>query len=175
MEKTRAIGVTVATTIKVTPLQGIAAGGYYTKAIFTGSFTAMKQFPEKIPKLWHALMGDKRDPDTPVSVVGASIIGGQAARAGIWEAFLFLVATLNIFIGIFNLIPLLPMDGGHIAIAWFQKVRSWLALLRGRPDPGHVDYNKLMPITYAVIIVFGGISLLTLATDIVNPISLYGP
>lgn len=175
LEKGRIIGVNVATTVTVSPLEGLAASGYYTKAIFSGTFTAIKQFPEKIPKLWHALLGGKRDPNTPVSVVGASIIGGEAAQAGIWEAFFFLLATLNIFLGVFNLLPLLPLDGGHIAIAWFQKARSWLALKRGKPDPGHVDYTKLMPVTYAVILVFGSISLLTLATDIVNPISLYGP
>ncbi|MGH3545077.1 MAG: M50 family metallopeptidase [Mycobacteriales bacterium] len=175
LEQGRIIGVTKAPTVTVSPLGALAAGGYYTKVIFTGTFTALKEFPEKIPKLWDALLGAERDPNTPVSVVGASIIGGEAAEAGIWGVFLFLLATLNIFVGIFNLLPLLPLDGGHIAIAWFQKVRSWLALKRGRPDPGLVDYNKLMPLTYAVILVFGSISLLTLATDIVNPISLYGP
>ncbi len=175
LEQGRIIGVNIAPTVTVSPLEGLAAGGYYTKAIFTGTFTALKEFPEKIPKLWDALLGAERDPNTPVSVVGASIIGGEAAEAGIWEAFFFLLATLNIFVGIFNLFPLLPLDGGHIAIAWFQKVRSWLAFKRGRPDPGLVDYNKLMPVTYAVIIVFGSISLLTLATDIANPLSLYGP
>ncbi len=175
LEQDRIIGVNVAPTVTVSPLEGLAAGGYYTKAIFTGTFTALKEFPDKIPKLWDAVWGAERDPETPVSVVGASIIGGEAAEAGIWEIFLFLLATLNIFVGIFNLFPLLPLDGGHIAIAWFQKVRSWLALKRGKPDPGMVDYNKLMPVTYAVILIVGSISLLTLATDIVNPISLYGP
>jgi len=175
LEQGRIIGVNIAPTVTVSPLEGVAAGGYYTKAIFTGTFTALKEFPSKIPKLWDALLGAERDPETPVSVVGASILGGEAAEAGIWEAFFFLLATLNIFIGIFNLFPLLPLDGGHIAIAWFQKVRSWFASKRGKPDPGLVDYNKLMPLTYAVIVVFGSISLLALATDIVNPISFYGP
>ena len=59
--------------------------------------------------------------------------------------------TLNLFFGIFNLFPLLPMDGGHIAIAWFERLRSWLAAKRGKPDPGRVDYVKLAPITLGVI------------------------
>ena len=128
-----------------------------------------------MPKLIDALSGEKRDPETPISVVGASRLGGEAAEAGIWPFFFFMLASLNVFIGIFNLIPLLPLDGGHIAIAWFEKVRSWFAAKRGRPDPGRVDYTKLMPLTYVVILVFGGISLLTIVTDIVNPISILSP
>ena len=55
----------------------------------------------------------------------------------------------------FNLLPLLPLDGGHIAIAWFEQARSWLYARLGRPDPGRVDYYKLMPVTYVVILIFG--------------------
>jgi len=79
---------------------------------------------------------------------------------------------LNVFIGIFNLFPLLPLDGGHIAIAWYEKARSWLAARQGKEDPGRVDYNKLLPVTYAVILLFGGLTVLTLAADIVNPVRL---
>ncbi len=67
---------------------------------------------------------------------------------------------------------MLPLDGGHVAIAWFERVRSSWAARRGRPDPGRVDYNKLLPLTYAVLLVFGGLTLLTLTADIVNPITL---
>ncbi len=173
LEKVGVIGVTRANTVTVDPVAGIGSAGYYTQAIFVGTFSALKKFPEKIPKLISALSGNKRDPETPVSVVGASVLGGEAAKAKLWAFFFFLLASLNIFIGIFNLIPLLPLDGGHVAIAWFEKVRSWLARKRNKPDPGHVDYNKLMPITYVVILIFGTISLLTIATDIVNPIKIF--
>ena len=71
-----------------------------------------------------------------------------------------------------NMLPLLPLDGGHVAVAWFERVRSWLAARRGLPDPGRVDYNKLLPATYLVVLLFGGLTLLTLAADIVNPITL---
>ena len=57
-----------------------------------------------------------------------------------------LLGGLNVFIGVFNLFPLLPLDGGHIAIAWYERARSWLAARRGRPDPGRVDYTKLLPV-----------------------------
>jgi membrane-associated protease RseP (regulator of RpoE activity) len=67
---------------------------------------------------------------------------------------------------------LLPLDGGHVAIAWYERARSWLAARRGLADPGRVDYNKLLPLTYLVILLFGGLTVLTLTADIVNPISI---
>lgn len=172
LAKTPALGVGRAQYVTVGPIVGFASAGYYGKAVVEGVGHAIKVFPQKIPKLISALSGEKRDPDTPVSVVGASVLGGEAAKAKLWSFFFFLLASLNVFIGIFNLLPLLPLDGGHVAIAWFEKVRSWLAAKRGRPDPGHVDYNKLMPVTYAVILIFGSISILTIMTDIVNPLSI---
>ena len=141
--------------------------------MFQGTFTALKKFPEKVPKLWTALTGGERDPETPISVVGASRIGGELFEPGRVAVFLVLLAGLNFFVGIFNLLPLLPLDGGHIAIAWFERARSWVWARLGRPDPGRVDYMKLMPVTYAVILIFGGFTLLTVAADIVNPITLF--
>jgi membrane-associated protease RseP (regulator of RpoE activity) len=105
-------------------------------------------------------------------VVGASRVGGEAAQIGAPIIFLTLLGGLNVFIGIFNLFPLLPLDGGHVAIAWYERARSWIAARRGRVDPGRVDYNKLLPVTYLVIVAFGGLTLLTLTADIVNPIRL---
>lgn len=136
------------------------------------TFRAVAAFPSKIPKLLDAIGGQERDQETPISVVGASRIGGEAVELGAPIIFLALLGGLNVFIGIFNLFPLLPLDGGHVAIAWYEKVRSWLAARRGRPDPGRVDYNKLLPVTYVVILAFGGLTLLTLTADIVNPITL---
>lgn len=136
------------------------------------TFKAVAKFPSKVPKLLDAIGGEQRDPETPISVVGASRVGGEAVELGLPIVFLALLGGLNVFIGVFNLFPLLPLDGGHIAIAWYERARSWLAARRGRPDPGRVDYNKLLPLTYAVLLVFGGLTLLTLTADIVNPISL---
>lgn len=153
-------------------LGAVPLAGKYTGTMFTSTFAAMKKFPEKVPKLWTAITGGERDPETPISVVGASRIGGELFEAGEWPSVLLLLAGLNFFVGIFNLLPLLPLDGGHIAIAWFERVRSWLYAKLRRPDPGRVDYMKLMPITYVVIFIFGGFTLLTVAADIINPISL---
>ncbi|MCW2502278.1 MAG: zinc metalloprotease [Actinomycetia bacterium] len=161
--------------ITYSPGRAVGATAQYTGNFFAGTFGAIKQFPQKVPKLITALTGGQRDPNTPVSVIGASRLGGEAFALGRYEIVLLILVSLNMFIGVFNLFPLLPLDGGHIAIAWFERVRSWIAARRGRPDPGRVDYTKLMPLTYAVILVFGSISLLTLAADVVNPISLLGP
>jgi membrane-associated protease RseP (regulator of RpoE activity) len=144
-----------------------------TGAMFQNVATSIKRFPEKVPKLWAAVTGEPRDPETPISVVGASRIGGELFGEGEFPTFLVILAALNFFVGIFNLLPLLPLDGGHIAIAWFEKARSWFYARLGKPDPGRVDYMKLMPVTYAVILIFGGFTLLTVAADIVNPITLF--
>ena len=119
-----------------------------------------------------AIGGQERDPNTPISVVGASRVGGQAVEKGLPVIFLALLGGLNVFVGVFNLFPLLPLDGGHVAIAWFEKARTWLSARAGRPDPGRVDYNKLLPATYLVIAMFAGLTVLTLTADIVNPLSL---
>ena len=136
------------------------------------TFAAVAAFPSKIPKLLDAIGGEERDQETPISVVGASRIGGEAVELGAPIIFLVLLGGLNVFIGVFNLFPLLPLDGGHVAIAWYERARSWVASRRGLPDPGRVDYNRLLPVTYVVILLFGGLTLLTLTADIVNPITL---
>ena len=170
-----ALGVSAeepALTLHYSVLGAIPASVWYVGETVGQTFSAIARFPAKIPKLLDAIGGQKRDPETPVSVVGASRIGGDAISHKAPIVFLSLLGGLNVFIGVFNLLPLLPLDGGHVAIAWYEKVRSWLARRRGRPDPGRVDYNKLLPVTYVVVLVFGGITLLTLAADIVNPIRL---
>jgi membrane-associated protease RseP (regulator of RpoE activity) len=140
---------------------------------FTGVVQAIKKFPEKIPGLLNAIGGGERDPESPVSVVGASRIGGELVELGEWPTFFVMIASLNLFVGLFNLLPLLPLDGGHIAIAWFERVRSWIYARLRKPDPGRVDYYKMMPLTYTVILIFGAFTLLTVTADIVNPITLF--
>ena len=154
------------------PIEGIGDTFRTIGTMVERTFESLKQIPAKVPKLLSAIAGEQRDPETPVSVVGASRIGGQLFELGDWTNMLTLFATLNLFFGIFNLFPLLPMDGGHIAIAWFERVRSWIAAKRGKPDPGRVDYYKLAPITLAVIGVLGVFVLLTVTADFVNPITL---
>lgn len=154
------------------PVAAVGQAADRTVFMFQGTVEALGKLPERIPQLWTAIFGGERSPETPMSVVGASRVGGDLWAQGEIPMFVALLAALNFFVGIFNLLPLLPLDGGHIAIAWFERVRSWLYARFRRPDPGRVDYYKMMPVTYVVIVVMAGFFLLTIAADIVNPIRL---
>jgi membrane-associated protease RseP (regulator of RpoE activity) len=166
-----AIGVAKAATERYGPLAAVGQTFSFTGQMFKSTATAIKSFPSKVPTLFGALAGEQRDPDGPVSVVGASRVGGQALAAGSVLVFVLLFAVFNIFIGVFNLFPLLPLDGGHVAVLWFEQARSRIARALGRRDPGPVDLNKLVPLTILVIVVFGGISAIAILADIVNPIA----
>jgi membrane-associated protease RseP (regulator of RpoE activity) len=153
-----------------------AVGGAtrFTGDMFAGAWTGLKQLPAKIPPLISAIGGGQRDINSPVSVVGATRIGGEAVEQGLWPLFVLLLANLNFFIGVFNLLPLLPLDGGHVAVNVYEKLRDSLRRLWGKPAGGPVDYTKLLPLTYAVILVGGAVVLLTVTADIVNPIRVFG-
>lgn len=145
----------------------------FTGELLVQSVHGLVQLPSKVSDLWTAVTGGDRGQDTPMSVVGASVIGGQAAEADNWATFVLLLAGLNFFLGIFNLLPLLPLDGGHMAVAGYEKVRDLLRARRGLAAGGPVDYMKLMPLTYVVIVIGGAFMVLTLTADIVNPIKIF--
>jgi membrane-associated protease RseP (regulator of RpoE activity) len=173
--KVGAIGVSVALPPAVntySALGGVGGAASFTGEMFVGVWNGLLAFPEKIPKVIEAIGGAERDPETPVSVVGASIIGGDAVERGLWEMFLLLLATLNFFVGVFNLLPLLPLDGGHIAVLFYEKIRDWLRRLRGKPAGGPVDYSKLSAVTMVFVLIGGAVVLLTVTADIVNPIRI---
>ncbi|BBX66246.1 zinc metalloprotease Rip1 [Mycobacterium saskatchewanense] len=145
---------------------------------FAGQLTvevgkALVTIPTKVGALVHAIGGGQRDPQTPMSVVGASIIGGDTVDHGLWVAFWFFLAQLNLILGAINLVPLLPFDGGHIAIAVFEKIRNMIRSARGMVAAAPVNYLKLMPATYVVLVFVVGYMLLTVTADLVNPIRLF--
>jgi membrane-associated protease RseP (regulator of RpoE activity) len=80
--------------------------------------------------------------------------------------------VVNLFVALFNFIPLLPLDGGHIAGALYEAGRRAVARMRGRPDPGYVDVAKLLPVAYAVAMVLVVMGVLLVYADLVNPVRL---
>jgi membrane-associated protease RseP (regulator of RpoE activity) len=173
LEDVGMIGVGFPTNYEYGALDGIPATLAFTGTMFEKTWEALLRFPERIPAVVESIFGGERDPDTPVSVVGASRIGGEAVEAGLWALFLLLLASLNFFIGVFNLLPLLPLDGGHIAVTWYEKVRDWVRRARGKPAGGPVDYTKLSMVTMVLVVIGGVVVLLTVTADIVNPIRIF--
>lgn len=156
-------------TLQYGPVDAVGQTFMFTGTMFANTWEGLKQFPEKIPLLLNRIGGEDRT-DTPISVVGASVLGGDAVDIGALWFFLYLLAALNLFVGVFNLLPLLPLDGGHIAVNVYERLRNGVLRARGRPDGPPVDYTRLLPLTYAVMVVFIGVSALTITADIVNPI-----
>jgi len=160
------------------PIQHNALTAVPATFVFTGELgvelgKSLAKIPTKVGALVHSIGGGERDPETPISVVGASIIGGDTVDQGLWVAFWFFLAQLNFVLGAVNLLPLLPFDGGHIAIAVFEKIRNVVRSVRGMAAAAPVNYLKLMPATYVVLIVVVGYMLLTVTADLFNPIRLF--
>lgn len=142
---------------------------------------AVLHLPQRMVGVFKAALGvEKRQANSPMSVVGASRIAGEVATAQTisvtdrWATLLSLLGVVNLFVALFNFIPLLPLDGGHIAGALFEAVRRGLARLRGRPDPGYVDVAQLLPIAYAAASVLVVMGVVLIWADIVNPVTLGG-
>ncbi|MFF2138117.1 M50 family metallopeptidase [Streptomyces sp. NPDC058193] len=134
--------------------------------------------PSKIPDLWNAAFSDgERAEDSPVGVVGAARIGGEVMNLDVpaqnqIAMMLFLLAGFNLSLFLFNMLPLLPLDGGHIAGALWEALRRNVAKVFKRPDPGPFDVAKLMPVAYVVAGIFICFTLLVLVADIVNPVKI---
>lgn len=143
----------------------------FTGELAVETWNALLSLPSKIGALWTAVTGGERALDTPVSVYGASVLGGQAVERGLWDMFWMLLISINFFLGLFNLVPLLPLDGGHMAIVGYEKGRDTVRRWFGRAPGGAVDYYKLLPITYAAVVIMAGFMVLTLTADIINPIN----
>jgi membrane-associated protease RseP (regulator of RpoE activity) len=124
------------------------------------------------------IYGPDRDAESFVGPIGAGRISGEVLASqetsGVKAlGFIGIIAGLNFFVGVFNLLPLLPLDGGHIAVVWFETARDRLRRMRGYVgELQRVDLTKLMPLTYAVVLAFIGLTLWIAGADIVNPIKL---
>jgi membrane-associated protease RseP (regulator of RpoE activity) len=161
---------------RYSPVRAVTYAGSTFGQVLTGSAKVIGSLPSAVPHLF-AKNRSTTAAGQVTSVVGAGEITGQVVSANVgWQVktdyVLLIVASLNIFVGAFNLLPLLPLDGGHVAIVVYERVRAWLARLRGRADPGLVDMTKLVPVSvgvFAVLVFFG---LMLILADIVNPVGL---
>ncbi|WP_405177429.1 site-2 protease family protein [Nocardia sp. NBC_01377] len=154
-------------------LAAVPASVAFTGDMFVRTFQSLAQMPQKVSALWTAVTGGERDPEAPISVYGASRIGGETAERGLWSVFILMLASLNFFLGAFNILPLLPLDGGHIAVVLYEKIRNSIRGWKGLAPGAPVDYLKLLPLTYVAVVIGGAYMVLTLVADIVNPVKLF--
>jgi membrane-associated protease RseP (regulator of RpoE activity) len=175
-QKASFLGITEAEIFQtVGPLRGITAAGSQFGQIVTGSVGAVGNLPSEIPKLFDRKSASNASGVT--SIVGAGQLTGQAFALNVsWQlkvsVVLDIIISINIFVGLFNLLPLLPLDGGHLAVVIYERARAWLARLRGKPDPGLVDMRKLLPVSVGVFAVIVGFSLLVIVANLVNPVHI---
>jgi membrane-associated protease RseP (regulator of RpoE activity) len=160
----------------VNPVRAVTYAGSEFGQIVVGSVKALGSIPKAIPELF-AKNRSSTAGGNVTSVVGAGEYTGQAfsARVG-WQTkvsiVLFIVISLNIFVGLFNLLPLLPLDGGHLAVVIYEQIRTWIYRLLRRPNPGLVDMRKLLPVSVGVFALLVGFGLLLIAADVVNPVHI---
>jgi len=162
----------------VNPVRAAQYAGSAFGQVTVGSVKAVGALPGALPKLFSKDRGSTAAGQVS-SVVGAAEATGAAVAANVgWQYkvsfVLLLIASLNIFVGLFNMLPLLPLDGGHVAVIVWERIRAWFARLRGRPDPGLVDMTKLLPVSFSIfmVLMFFGITLVL--ADIVNPVNIAG-
>jgi len=133
---------------------------------------ALVNIPSQIPGLVKSIFGGERSANSPMSVVGASVAGGDALAFGSWSVFLMLLAQINFCLALFNLIPLPPLDGGHVMVIIYEKLRDAIRRLQGKEPLGPADYSKLLPLTTIVVGLLVLLFIVTVIADVVNPVRL---
>ncbi|SED85214.1 M50 family metallopeptidase [Ruania alba] len=147
--------------------------------VFTGTVEIVLTLPQRLVSIAQSTFGGtERDPNV-VGLIGVGRMGGEVTSSEALTTaeqsavMLNILASLNMALFVFNMVPLLPLDGGHIAGALFEGIRRRLAALTGRKDPGPADTAKLMPVTYVVVVLLAGMSIMLAIADIVNPVTLF--
>lgn len=155
-------------------VEAFPATARYTSFVLDATVQGIAQFPAKIPGVVASIFGQERDVNGPMSVVGASRVGGELVERSLWSSFFMMLASLNFFLALFNLIPLPPFDGGHIAVILYEKLRDGIRRLMGKEPKGPADYTRLMLITYVLAFLLMAVGALIIVADVVNPVRLFG-
>lgn len=151
----------------------------YSGNVIGSTFELIVTLPVQVVNLLSStLSGEARDSSGPVSIVGIGQAAGSIASNNDvdpldkWASGLMMLASLNFALFAFNMLPLLPLDGGHLAGAVYESLKKGVYRLRGKANPGPADTALLMPLTYAVTALLIALSLILLVVDFVNPLSL---
>jgi membrane-associated protease RseP (regulator of RpoE activity) len=173
------LGISATVVFQVaSPFGAIDYAGTSIGQVLAGSAKAVAALPSALPDLFNKDREDTAAGQVS-SVVGAAEATGAAVAANVgWQYkvsfVLLLIASLNIFVGAFNMLPLLPLDGGHIAVIVYERIRAGIARLRGRPDPGLVNMAKLLPVSFSLFMVLVFFGVVLILADIVNPVNIAG-
>lgn len=155
------------------PVSALGATASYSGELLKATVEGIAQLPSRVPSVVASIFGAERSQDSPMSVVGASRVGGELVENSLWSMFWMMLASLNYFLALFNLIPLPPFDGGHVAVVFWEKIRDAFRRLRGLPPGGPADYTRLLPLTYAMAAVLMALGVVFIVADVVNPVRLF--
>lgn len=160
------------------PVEAVTTAASGLLRLTSGTFAALVSIPSKVPELFGQTFGGQprgvEDLVGPVGIAQGSvaILSEELPLSARIADFLLLIAGLNVFIGWFNILPLLPLDGGHLAVLGYERWKVRRARKRGSPDPGPVDVTRFAAFAYVFLFLLVGLSLLLLTADIVNPVDL---
>jgi membrane-associated protease RseP (regulator of RpoE activity) len=144
------------------PEAAVVSGRWVGRATWNSVAAIPKIFTQGVGRTFSVLFTDEsRKPDDPVSLVGVSRQIGVAGDRGDWALFLGFAAYVTVFIGVVNLVPLPPLDGGHLLLLAWEK-------LTGR----QADYRKLVPVSAMVIVFLSIFAIATVILDITEPLPL---
>jgi RIP metalloprotease RseP len=140
----------------------LALGRFFTPGTLGDFIGGAADTEDDVTAVAQRPVADPDDENRILSIVGALNLGSELAEEG-WAGLLYFFVTVNVFVALVNLIPLLPFDGGHAVVATYER-------LRGRQY--RVDIRKLMPVTYAVVSLFIFLAVIALFRDVMDPVQL---